>query len=97
MGMYQLLGHFCEKIPFTYGEYKRASSFAFLAPFYLRIWHLPGFKSGGKVFGKAVRTLGLDARKCRWVVQQDLQLGIFGSTLQCFCLSSPASLPESCF
>ena len=33
--------------------------------------HLVGFILVGRVFGKAFRTLGLDERKCGWVVKQD--------------------------
>ena len=48
-----------------------------------------------KVLGKAVRILGLNERKGRWVVRQDF-MDIFGSMLQGVWLFSPVSLTESC-
>ena len=54
--------------------------------------HLVGFILVGRVFGKAFRTLGLDERKCGWVVKQDFQ-EIFGSMLDGFFVFSPT---ESC-
>ena len=38
----------------------------------------------GKVFRKAVRILGLDERKGRWVVEQDFHEDFQGNVMFCF-------------
>ena len=49
-----------------------------------------------KVFKKAVKILGLDERKGKWVVEQDIFTAIFGSTLHGFLPFSLVSLTELC-
>ena len=45
----------------------------FLPHFFSFAGHLVGFILVEKVCGKAFRILGVDERKCRWVVKQDFQ------------------------
>ena len=45
--------------------------FIFLPHFFSFAGHLVGFIFSGKVFRKALRILGLDESKVRWVVEQD--------------------------
>ena len=45
--------------------------FRFSCPFFSLAGHLVGFILVGKVFRKALRILGLDERKGRWVMEQD--------------------------
>ena len=45
--------------------------FIFLPHFFSFPGHLVGFILSGKVFRKALRILGLDESKGRWVVEQD--------------------------
>ena len=59
------------------------SSFAFLASFFSVARHFVGYISVGKVFGKASRLLGLDARKGKWMVEQDFH-GDFRVNVTCF-------------
>ena len=48
-----------------------SSPLYFLASFFSFAGHLVGFILSGKVFRKALRILGLDESKGRWVVEQD--------------------------
>ena len=69
---------------------------AFLASFFPFAGHLVGFILVGKVFRKAVRILGLDERKGRWVVEQDFHED-FQGYVTCFVLSfSSVLLTEMC-
>ena len=56
--------------------------FAFLASFFSLAGHLVGFILVGNVFRKALRILGLDERKGRWVVEQDFH-GNFQANVTC--------------
>ena len=49
----------------------------------------------GKVFRKAVRILGFDERKGRWVVEQDFH-GNFPVNVTCYFPLSPVSMTELC-
>ena len=70
--------------------------FAFLASFFPFAGHLVGFILVGKVFRKAVRILGLDERKGRWVVEQDFHEDFQGN-VTCFVLPfSSVLLSEMC-
>ena len=72
------------------------SFFAFLASFFPFAGHLVGFILVGKVFRKAVRILGLDERKGRWVVEQDFHEDFQGN-VTCFVLRfSSVLLTEMC-
>ena len=72
------------------------SFFAFLASFFPFAGHLVGFILVGKVFRKAVRILGLDERKGRWVVEQDFHEDFQGN-VTCFVLPfSSVLLTEMC-
>ena len=59
--------------------------------------HLLSFISVGKVLGKAFWIVGLDGRKCRWVVEEDLHRN-FRVNLTSFLPFSqrPAFLIDSC-
>ena len=72
------------------------SFFAFLASFFPFAGHLVGFILVGKVFRKAVKILGLDERKGRWVVEQDFHED-FQGYVTCFVLPfSSVLLTEMC-
>ena len=63
------------------------SSLAFPAPFFSFVGHLLGFILEGKFLGIAFRIIGLDGRKCSWVVEQDFHRNFWGQLFMVyFCL-----------
>ena len=63
-------------------------------------WAFSVFNLVGKVFGKALRILGSDERKGRWVLEQDFhgnfRAPVSGQCYMVFLPFCPASLTESC-
>ena len=64
------LGH-AQKAKFLLFAFSPPSFFAFLASFLAFAGHSVGFILVEKGFRKAVKILGLDERKGKWVVEQD--------------------------
>ena len=58
----------------------------FLPHFFSLAGHLVGFILVARVFKKAFRILGLDERKCRWLVEQDFHGNFSGQCYMVFCL-----------
>ena len=72
-------------------DMRRKQNFTFSPPLFFRFsclicsfcWAFSRLHIGGKVFRKAVRILGLDERKGRWVVEQDFHEDFQGN-VTCF-------------
>ena len=72
----------------------------FLPHYFFFRWAFSGFNLVGKVFEKALRILGSDERKGRWVLEQDFhgnfRAPVSGQCYMVFLPFCPASLTESC-